>query len=51
MTDCSSILEEDLSWREAELASLKRIAIVNRDNEIVLRAMLRACWALLYAHF
>jgi hypothetical protein len=51
MTDTSRILEEDLSWREAELASLKRIAIVNRENEIVLRSMLRACWALLYAHF
>lgn len=51
MTDCSRTLEEDLTWREAELASLKRIAIVNSENEILLRAMLRACWALLYAHF
>jgi hypothetical protein len=44
-------LEEDLRWREAELASLKRLAIVNSDNEVVYRATLRACWTLLYAHF
>lgn len=47
----SDELEEDLRWREAELASLKRLAIVHSDNEIVCRATLRACWALLYAHF
>jgi len=51
MNDSSRILEEDLNWREAELASLKRLAIVNSENEIVLRSMLRACWAILYAHF
>lgn len=45
------VLEADLRWREAELASLKRLAIVNCDNEVVYRATLRACWALLYAHF
>jgi hypothetical protein len=51
MTNWSSILEEDLRWREAELASLKRLAITNRDNDVVLRTTLRAAWAILYAHF
>jgi HEPN superfamily protein len=51
MMDWSAILEEDLRWREAELASLKRIAITNTDNEVILRATLRASWAILYAHF
>jgi hypothetical protein len=47
----SDILETDLSWREAELASLKRLAIINSDNEIILRTLLRAAWTLLYAHY
>jgi hypothetical protein len=51
MTSWSEILEGDLSWREAELASLRRIAIVNEDNEIAYRCILRASWAILYAHF
>lgn len=51
MKDRAEELEADLRWREAELASLKRLAIVNSDNEVVYRATLRACWALLYAHF
>ncbi|MEW6234588.1 MAG: MAE_28990/MAE_18760 family HEPN-like nuclease [Candidatus Omnitrophota bacterium] len=51
MKKWAEILEEDLRWREAELVSLKRIAIVNNENDIVLRAALRACWAILYAHF
>lgn len=51
MTRHSDILEDDLRWREAELVSLKRLAIVHNDNDIVLKATLRACWALLYAHF
>ncbi|RJQ23991.1 hypothetical protein C4565_10420 [Candidatus Parcubacteria bacterium] len=51
MNDCSRILEEELTWREAELSSLKRIAIVNGHNQTLVRATLRACWALLYAHY
>ena len=47
----STVLEEDLRWREAELASLKRIAITNTYNEDILRVILRASWAILYAHF
>ena len=47
----SKTLEEDLRWREAELASLKRITRSNSENEIVYRCMLRASWTLLYAHY
>jgi hypothetical protein len=51
MINWSQILEEDLRWRESELASLKRITVINKDNEDIYRCMLRASWALLYAHF
>lgn len=51
MTNSGEILEADLSWREAELASLKRLAIANRENKTAYLAMLRASCALLYAHF
>jgi hypothetical protein len=51
MNSWSKTLEEDLTWREAELASLKRIAVINKNNEGIYRCMLRASWALLYAHF
>lgn len=45
------ILEQDLKWREAELASLKRLAINATTEQVAYRALLRAMWALLYAHF
>ena len=45
------ILEQDLKWRESELASLKRLAINATSEQVVHRALLRAMWALLYAHF
>lgn len=51
MNDYESQIERDLLWREKELASMKRLAITNRDNEIVYRTILRASWATLYAHF
>lgn len=51
MKTWSDIIEDDLSWREAELASLKHLAIYNRDNPVVLRTTLRASWAILYAHY
>jgi hypothetical protein len=51
MNNWAAILEEDLRWREAELASLKRISIVNSENEVIFRATLRASWAMLYAHY
>ena len=46
-----TILEQDLKWREAELASLKRLAINATTEQVAYRALLRAMWALLYAHF
>ena len=45
------VLELDLKWREAELASLKRLAIISSTEPTAHRALLRALWALLYAHF
>ena len=51
MSNWSDILEADLTWRESELASLKRMAIVNSGNDVIHNALLRAAWTLLYAHF
>lgn len=45
------VLEQDLRWREAELASLKRLAIVSSTDSAAYQGLLRAMWALLYAHF
>lgn len=45
------VLEEDLKWREAELASLKRLAITSSVDSVAYQSLLRAMWALLYAHF
>lgn len=46
-----AVLEQDLKWREAELASLKRLAIVTSAEPVAHQGLLRALWALLYAHF
>ncbi len=51
MTDWARVLEDDLKWREAELASLKLVAITSSENRVLHQASLRACWAMLYAHF
>ena len=45
------VLEQDLKWREAELASLKRLAITSSTETVAYQALLRSLWALLYAHF
>lgn len=45
------ILENDLKWREAELASLKRHVILADAGSIAQRGLLRALWAMLYAHY
>lgn len=45
------VLEKDLLWREAELSSLKRLAITASPGSTTHRSLLRALWALLYAHF
>lgn len=46
-----TVLEQDLQWREAELASLKRLAIVSSADTVAYQSLLRGMWALLYAHF
>ena len=51
MSDWSAQLEEDLRWREAELASLKLLIIESPRNSTRERTLLRALWALLYAHY
>lgn len=45
------VLEADLQWRESELASLKRLAINAQEGSVTYQSLLRALWALLYAHF
>ncbi|SEJ33103.1 hypothetical protein SAMN05216201_10771 [Pseudomonas linyingensis] len=44
-------IENDLKWREAELVSLKRLAITAPEGSISRRSILRAMWAILYAHY
>lgn len=51
MIDFSAQIEEDLLWREAELASLKIQASQAADGSVKKSALLRAMWAMLYAHF
>lgn len=45
------ILERDLQWREAELASLKVLFVKAEEKSVARSSLLRAMWALLYAHF
>lgn len=45
------ILTRDLSWREAELASLKLEVSDADGGSVKERALLRALWAMLYAHY
>jgi hypothetical protein len=45
------VLERDLQWREAELTSLKILAITAPSGSVTQQSLLRAMWALLYAHF
>ncbi len=44
-------LEEDLRWREAELASLKLLVLDSAHNTVRPEGLLRAMCALLYAHY
>ena len=44
-------IEAELNWREAELASLKRVAVSSPRNSVQESALLRALCALLYAHY
>lgn len=47
----SQQLEKDLNWREAELASMKLVLLEAPKGSVKQRTLLRAAWALLYAHY
>jgi hypothetical protein len=44
-------LEADLDWREGELASLKHQVVTAKSGSVAERSLLRAIWAMLYAHY
>lgn len=44
-------LEQDLNWREGELASLKVLVAEASRGSARHQALLRALWAMLYAHY
>lgn len=44
-------ISQDLDWREAELGSLKLLLARNDTTEHQKDVLLKACWALLYAHY
>jgi len=44
-------LESDLKWREMELAALKFAVAQSTPNTVPHKALLRAAWAMLYAHY
>ena len=44
-------IEDDLNWREAELASLKKLVIEAQKPSVRYTTLLRAMCALLYAHY
>jgi hypothetical protein len=44
-------IEADLTWREGELISLKRLVISNSDKPVEQMVLLRALSTLLYAHY
>jgi hypothetical protein len=51
MSEPSDILEADLRWREAEIGSLKLLVSRAAKDSVQHRALLRALWAMLYAHY
>jgi hypothetical protein len=51
MNSWAKQIEEDLSWREAELGSLKIQAAASPAKSDRQRALLRALWTMLYAHY
>lgn len=44
-------IDDDLRWREDELAAMKLLAVKSVPNSISSRVLLRAMLALLYAHY
>ncbi|MDI1262567.1 MAG: MAE_28990/MAE_18760 family HEPN-like nuclease [bacterium] len=51
MSKWAAEIEEDLKWREAELGSLKLAAVSAPPKSDRQRALLRALWTMLYAHY
>lgn len=51
MSSWANQIEDDLKWREAELGSLKLQAAASSANSDRQRALLRALWTMLYAHY
>ncbi|KYC39808.1 hypothetical protein WA1_27945 [Scytonema hofmannii PCC 7110] len=51
MSNWSKQLEEDLNWREKELAALKKQVITASKGSVTHQVLLRAMWSLLYAHY
>jgi hypothetical protein len=49
--DYSKQLEDDLSWREAEIGSLKVLISTSTKGSVREITLLRALWAILYAHY
>lgn len=50
MLEICRAIDDDLKWRESELASLK-LAIITAKTTSLQTALLRAAWAMLYAHY
>ena len=51
MTNWATTIENDLNWREAELASIKVVVSSAKKGSVRERVLLRALWVLLYAHY
>jgi hypothetical protein len=51
MPDLATTLEDELTWREAELASLKLLVLDSSRGSVRELSLLRALWIMLYAHY
>jgi len=51
MNGYGDALEDELNWREAELASLKMLVLDSQAGSVRRQSLLRALWTLLYAHY
>ncbi|WP_223811863.1 MAE_28990/MAE_18760 family HEPN-like nuclease [Pseudomonas oryziphila] len=51
MPDLSEILEADLNWREAELASFTAAIMGAPKGTVREKTLLRGAWAILYSHY
>lgn len=51
MRDWAKEIEDDLNWREAELASFKVLVFSAPKGSVRATALLRGLWTILYAHY